>query len=61
MNRVKLSEKSFGELNKLRLTIENELENQQSGFHKLKPYPRKRVEDIAWAVTYKLAREREER
>jgi len=57
MNRVKLSRKSFKELNELRLTIENDPENQQGGFHKLKPYPRKKVEDITWAVTYKLQRE----
>jgi len=56
MTRVKLSNKSFDELNELRLSIENNPDNKQEGFHRYKPYPRKKLEDIAWAITYKLER-----
>lgn len=56
MNRVKLSEKTFEELDELRRKIENNPANKQAGFHMFKPYPRKKLEDIAWAVTNKLAK-----
>lgn len=58
MNRVKLSEKSFGELNALQLLIENDVTNKQDGFHRYNHYARKKLEDIAWAITLKLQRER---
>lgn len=60
MNSVKLSEKSLEELNDLRLSIENNPDNKQVGFHMFKPYPRKKLEDIAWAITYKLGKNKKE-
>jgi hypothetical protein len=56
-NRVKLSAKSFEELNEIRLAIENEPANQmpKGSFYLYTPNARKKLDDIAWAVTYKLA------
>ena len=59
MDRVKLADKTFEELNELSLSIENNPANQQDGFHRLKPRPRKTCEDIAWAITNKLQRQRD--
>lgn len=58
MDRVKLSDKSFEELNELQLSIENNPANQmpKGSFHKSTPIARKKLEDIAWAVTNKLQR-----
>ncbi len=56
MDSVKLSNKSFEELNSLRLSIENNPANKQVGFHRYNRYARKKLEDIAWAITYKLER-----
>jgi len=60
MNRVKLADKTFEELNELRLSIENNPDNKNldGGFHLLKPQARKKCEDIAWAITIKLQRMR---
>ena len=59
MNRVKLSDKSFEELDKLRLEIENNPANKPMGntWYLYKPQARKNLEDIAWAITFKLQRE----
>jgi len=57
MNPSKLADKTFDELDELRSSIENNPDNKQSGFHRYKPYPRKKLEDIAWAVTIKIQRE----
>jgi len=58
MNRVKLGDKSFEELDKLRLSIENNPKNRlpDGSFHLYIPSARKKLEDIAWGITYKLAR-----
>jgi len=59
MKRVKLADKTFEELNKLRLSIESNPANHQDGFHLLKPLARRKCEDIAWAVTIKLQRNKD--
>ena len=63
MNSVKLSYKSFEELNVLRLSIENNPKNKTQGtsFHIMIPTARKKLEAIAWAITYKMQRERDNR
>jgi len=62
INRVKLSHKSFEELNAIREVIENDPANLMSkdsgSWYIYKPNARKKLEDISWAVTYKLERER---
>ena len=56
MDRVKLSYKSFEELNELRLSIENNPKNQTKGFYLYTPEARKKLDIIAWAITNKLNR-----
>ena len=58
MNVSKLADKTFSELNEIRLAIENNPANQQDGFHRIKPRPRKKLEDLAWAVTIKMQRDK---
>ena len=62
MNSVKLSYKSFDELNALRLAVENNPTNRNTsgGWYIYNPQTRKKLQDLAWAVTYKLARGRKE-
>ena len=61
MNRVKLSYKSYDDLNNLRMLIENNPANRMTGgsFYLYKPSTRKNLADIAWAVTLKLARDKQ--
>lgn len=58
MDRVKLSYKTFEELNELRLSIENNSSNKSlnGSFHIYKIVARRKLDDIAWAVTNRLAR-----
>lgn len=56
MDRVKLSYKSFKELDLLRLSIENNPDNKASGFYKYTRQARRKLDLLAWAVTNKMAR-----
>jgi len=60
MNSVKLSAKSYDELNELRLSIENNPDNRmpKGSFYLYKPYARQKLHAIAWAITYKLGADR---
>ena len=61
MTRVKLADKSYDYLDKLRLSIENNPRNKSLGFYKYAPSARKRLSDIAWAITMKLQKDRDNR
>ena len=58
MDSVKLSHKSFDELNILRESIESNPKNKNigGGFHIYTPYARQKLDKIAWAITYKLGK-----
>ena len=59
--RVNLSHKNIDNLNTLRQAIENDPANQtpEGSFYKYTPEARKRLSNIAWAITNKLkAKER---
>ena len=59
-NSVKLADKSFEELKVLRESIENNPINQMpkgESWYLYTPLARKKLDDIAWAVTYKLQRQ----
>ncbi len=59
MDRVKLSEKSFEELNALRLKIENDPKSKnpdEKSWFIYSKEARKKLDDIAWAVTLKLGK-----
>ena len=62
MDRVKLADKTYEELNELRLSIETNPANKATGdtwyLHKLEA--RRKLEDIAWAITNKIWRDRAE-
>ena len=59
MTRTKLADKSYDYLDKLRLSIENNPRNKAFGFYLYTLPARKRLSDIAWAITYKIQRERD--
>lgn len=56
MNRVELTTKSFEELNELRLSIENNQTNRlpKGSFNLYTTEARRKLSDIAWAITNKL-------
>jgi len=60
VDRVELSYKSFDEINAVREAIESDPENlmPEGSFYRFKLAPRKKLDDIAWAVTNKIERER---
>ena len=62
MERVKLADKSYEELDELRLSIENDPANKATGktWYLHKPEARKKLEDLAWAVTNKMWRDKAE-
>ena len=61
MDSVKLADKTFEELNNLRLAIEmNPANKNTNGGWDLHTAPaRKKLDDIAWAITNKMQRQRD--
>lgn len=59
IDRVELSYKSIKEINAIREAVESNPKNlmPEGSFHIYMPKARKQLDDIAWAVTNKLARE----
>ena len=59
MDRVKLADKTFGELDELRLAIELNPDNKNAkgGWYIHTATARRKLSDIAWAVTMKIQRE----
>jgi hypothetical protein len=59
MERVKLANKTLEELNDMRLEIENDPKNRmpKGSFNLYTSATRKKLSDITWAITYKIARE----
>jgi len=61
VDRVKLSEKSFEELNEIRLKIESDPNSKnpdKKSWFIYSKEARKKLDDIAWAVTLKLKENR---
>lgn len=59
MNSVKLSEKSFAELDVLRKKVESEgAITDKNSFYLFDTKTRKKLDEIAWAITYKLQEKR---